>query len=219
LSKSKKDIPLVIPNLSGAHIFQPMPGYTLADYFLFFNKKMPIKLIQNAEMPLGAKTRTVATVSSLRASTSQEFKEALKKSQIIKHYYFSPGLMIYKIVDARDDFAKSLVQNTEKEILIRDKEFDPEKIHTVKFLLCTDNTSGNLELSFSFNNDFGIERGTGKIRVDDYTPYILKDNKRLYYIETDLLQIYSYSLSEKISGLTLHIPKLKNSSVNETYFK
>lgn len=219
LSKNKKDTPLVIPNLSGAHIFQPMPGYTLADYFLFFNKKMPIKLIQNAEMPPDAKTRTVATVSSLRESTSQEFKEALKKSRTISQYYFSSVLMTYKISDAGNDFAKSLVQNTEKEILIQDKEFDPEKIHTVKFLLCTDNASGNLELSFSFNNDFGTEKGAGKIRVDDYTHYILKDNKRLYYIETDLLQLYPYSLSERISNLTLYVPKVKKSFVNKIYFK
>ncbi|MEK7180173.1 MAG: hypothetical protein AAB706_01745 [Patescibacteria group bacterium] len=216
---SKQGAPLLIPNLSGENIFEPMPGFSLANYLVFFNKKMPIQLIQNSEMAQDSKTHIVTTVSSLRASTSKEFKEALKKSLVIRSYYNSLSLMRYETVVVQDTSTQSITLNENKEIVIQKKEFDPEKKNTLGFSLYTDDTKGNLVLSLSFKNDFGIEEKLGKIRVDDYTPYIVKDGKRLYHIETNLLQLYTYSLSEKISNLTLYIPETKKTFVEEVYFR
>lgn len=218
LSKEKNDIPLMIPNLSGKQIFeQTMAGFTLSYYVLFFNNHTPIRLIQNTAMPPDNRTRTVTTVPSLRASTSPEFIEALKMPGAIRSYYLSPTSISYEI--STSSSRTPLLQNTKKEIHIREKEFDPEKMHIVKFTILTDNTSGNMELSFSFKNDFGVEGAVGKIRVDDFTPHEIKNGKRLYRIETDLLQLYAYALSKNISRLTISVPNAKNASVSDVYFK
>ena len=216
---SKGDFPLVMPNLSGSHIFEPMPGFALADYLLFFDNKSPIKLIRNSYMPPDLKTRSVATVKSLRLETSSKFKEALKKSPIIKSYYASPSLMTYEASNSSSRYANPAVPGANGKNVIRQGEFDPEKINIIWFSLYTDDIPGNLELFFSFKNDFGVEGPMGRIRVDDYTPLVSRDGRRLYYIETNLLQLYTFSLSEKISDLTLHIPKTKNASLEKVYFR
>lgn len=211
ISKKKNDGLLMVPNLNGGHIFeQTLAGFTLSYYVLFFNRHMPVRLIQNAEMPQD-KTHGVIGVSSLRASTSPEFINALKEHQDIRSYYLSPGLMSYNFITGSSTVP--LVPNTKKEILIQEKAFDPEKIHTVDFTLVTDTIPGNVELAFSFKNDFGIEGPAGKIRVDDFTPYETKDGKRIYHIKTDLLQLYAYALSEKISNLALSVPDAKHAQV------
>lgn len=217
VSSDKKDGPLVVPNLSGGHIFeQTMSGFTLSYYALFFDRHMPIQFIQSIDMPQDNRTHTVTLVSSLRASTSPEFKEVLKKSEIIRSYYFSPRLMSYEFVAGSS--TESPLRNTKKAV-IQKKEFDPEKLYTVGFTLTTDNTPGNLELFFAFKNDFEWEGTAGKIRIDDFTPYEIKDGKRVYRIETNLLQLYAYALSEKVSYLTLLIPDAKNASIDKVYFK
>jgi hypothetical protein len=213
VSNDKKDGPLVAPNLSGGHIFeQTMAGFTLSYYVLFFNRNMPLQLIQSPEMPGDNKTRIVTTVSSLRASTSPEFIEALKKSETIRSYYFSPAIMSYKL--AAGSSPAVLLPNTQKEISLQKNEFDPEKLHTVGFTLFTDDTPGNVELSFSFKNDFGWEGASGKIRVDDFTPHEIKDRKRIYRIETNLLQLYVFALSKKVSHLVLSVPETKGAQVS-----
>ncbi len=178
-----------------------------------------MQLIQNTGMNPDFKTHIVTTVLSLRASTSPEFKEALKESLVIRSYYATSSLMFYKTTDTEDKSTKSITLNGDREIMIKKEEFDPEKMYTVGFSLYTNDTSGNLILAFLFKNDFGIKEELGKIRVDDYTPYVLKDGKRLYHIETNLLQLYTYSLSEKISNLILYVPETKGAFVNEVYFK
>jgi hypothetical protein len=218
VSKEKKDGPLIIPNLNGGHIFeQTLAGFTLSYYVLFFNRHMPVELIQSPEMSQDNRTHTVTSVSNLRASTSPEFIEALKKSEIIRSYYFSPATMSYKFTAGSSSAV--LLLNTKKEVLIQEKGLDPEKIHTVNFVLITDNTPGNLELAFSFKNDFMWEGATGKIRVDDFTPYEIKDGKRVYRIETDLLQLYAYALSDKVSNLTLSVPETKNAFISDVTLK
>lgn len=216
----KKNAPLVIPNLSGGHIFQPMPGLMLSHYLLFFNTKTPITLIQNSEMPPdNTWNHLVTDVSSIRSETSPEFKDALKKLSAIRSYYASPSLMIYNASHTPDDSMKSVILNKNKEVIIKQKEFDPEKMNAVGFSLSTDNAPGNLELSFSFKNDFNADGAAGKIRIDDYTPYLLKDGKRFYTIESNLLQLYTFSLSEKISNLTLFVPEIRGASVSSIYFR
>ena len=98
-------------------------------------------------------------------------------------------------------------------------EFDPEKLNTVGFSLYTDNTPGNVYISFSFKNDFEVGGKMGEIRIDDFTPYKLENGKRAYQIETNLLQIYTYALSKKVSNLTINIPEEKNSFVSNIYLK
>lgn len=215
----KKNAPLIIPNLSGGHIFQPMPGLMLSHYLLFFDTKTPISLIKNSSIPVDTWNHFVADVLSLRSETSQEFKETLKKPSAIRSYYASPSLMTYKNISPRDNPAEPTTPSGKKEIIIQREKFNPEKIHVLGFLLFTDNIPGNLELSFSFNNDFGIDGVMGKIRIDDYTPYVLKDGRRVYAIESDLLQLYTFSLSEKISDLTLSVPETKSASVHGIYFR
>lgn len=217
---SRNNVPLTIPNLTGTHIFeQTMSGFTLADYILFFNKKMPILLVQNNKMPQDVKTHTVQTVSSIRSATSKEFIEALKTSPIIRSYYVSPGLMSYKIVSA-DNFAHTETSKQKKQgdVTVRQAAFDPEKMSTVGLTLFTDDISGNLEISFSFDSNFGIIDNIGKIRIDDYTPHIKKGGKRIYHIEADLLQIYTFALSEKVSNLYLHVPETKSACVSNFLF-
>lgn len=215
----KKNAPLVIPNLSGGHIFQPMPGLMLSHFLLFFNTKAPITLIKNSQIPVDTWNHFIGDVSSLRSETSQEFKEALKKPSAIRSYYASPSLMTYKNSDSPGNPTQSAIPNGEKEVIIQHEKFDPEKIHVLGFSLSTDNTPGNLELSFSFKNDFNVDGAAGKIRIDDYTPYLLKDGRRVYAIESDLLQLYTFSLSEKISDLTLSVPETKSAFVHGIYFR
>ncbi|MCK5059899.1 MAG: hypothetical protein KAR00_02005 [Candidatus Pacebacteria bacterium] len=216
---SEKNNDLTIPNLTGAHIFQGMPGYTLADYLLFFDKKMPMRLVQNIYMPPDVKTHIVDTVENLRTSTSQEFKDTLKKTGIISSYYTSSVWMRYKNIEGENTGAKTIPLGENRNILIKKNEFDPEKSNTVGLSFYTDDIPGNLEFYFSFKNDFGLDGKAGAIRIDDFTPYIIENEKRLYHIETNMLQIYAYALSDKVSELFLYVPKEKNPVITNIHFK
>ena len=219
LEQLSREGALVIPNLTGAHIFQGMPGYTLADYLLFFNKKMPVQLVQNVYMPPDVKTHIVETVESIRTSTSQEFKDALKKSSVIQSYYTSSVRMSYENIESGGKAAKTIPLGETREILIQQSEFDPEQSNLVLFSFYTDDIPGNLEFSFSFKNDFGVDGEAGKIRVDDYTPYTIENGKRLYHIEVNMLQVYVYALSNKVSEFSLYVPKEKNPSIIDVNLK
>ncbi|MBI2120770.1 MAG: hypothetical protein HYT94_04070 [Parcubacteria group bacterium] len=217
VSKEKKDGFIAIPNLSGGHIFQEtLAGFTLSYYILFFNRHMPLELVQTGAMPPDNRTHTVKTVPSLRTATSPEFKEALKKPGAIRSYYLSPSLMSYKILS--DTPSEQLTSNQYGEIRIQEEAIDPEKKHILQFTLITDNIPGNLELSISYKNDFGWEGTAGKIRVDDFTPHEVENDKRVYRIETNLLQLYSYALSQNVSNLTLSIPETKNAFAGNLNF-
>ena len=219
LKTYEKNSTLLIPNLLGGHIFQTMSGISLADYVTFFNPKMPIRFIRNNAIPSDPASNITVIVPSLRASTSPEFKDALMEQGVIRSYYISPALMSYSTIDKT---ASSIVQLTTKgngDVLIQRVGFDPEKKHVVGLTLSTDDTPGNLELSFFFKNDFNADGTMGNIRIDDYTFYKVEDDRRIYAIETDLLQIYAYALSDKISDLTLYIPETKNPLLIETYFR
>lgn len=219
LETMSKNNPLSVPNLTGGHIFQEsLAGFTLADYILFFNKKMPVELIQNRAMPPDVKTHTVASVESLRSAVSGDFKDRLAQAGAIRAYYASPALLDYEtgVVGAG---AGAPVQNKTGNVIVESGTFDPEKKHLLEFSLITDNAPGNLEILLSFKNDFGVSETAGKIRVDDYTPYTPEDGRRMYRVKTDLLQIYAYALSEKVSDLTLNIPSTKNTMVNEIYLR
>jgi hypothetical protein len=207
LSKTKKDGPLTIPNLGGSRLFvQTMGGFPLSYYVLFFNRQTSLQLIQSPEMGGADITGIVTPVSNLRASTSPEFIEALKKSEIFRKYFFSPSS-----IDAiAPPFFSSV---TEKETLIREKAFSPEKLNTVDFTLYTDNTEGNLSLRFFFKNDFDANFALVKIKIDEYTPYEIENGKRKYHVNINLLGTYAFALSEKISHLTLSVPDTKNAYV------
>ena len=218
ISKEKKDGNLVVPNLSGVRIFEKtMAGFPLSYYVLFFNRKTPMTLVQSPEIQQDGYTKTVVSVSNLRASTSPEFVTALKKSEVLRQYYFSSAIMSRKIIT--ENSSSTIISNKEKEILFRRKEIDPKLAHTAGFILSTDDIEGNLELSFTFKNDFDWKEPAGKIKIDDFTPYEIKNGKRIYRVETDLLQLYSYALSEKISNLILFVPNTKNASVSGIVFK
>ena len=212
---SSKDASLTIPNLAGAHILEAMPGLTLADYLIFFTPRTPVTVIQNAEIPPpDVRNHTVTMVKSLRESTSQSFKEALGQPGALRSYYTASSLMTYSIATSSPAHTTTF-QKEEGDILIRRNMVDPEKAHLVIFSFSTDNVPGNLEITFSFKNDFDVTGAASKIRVDDYTPFFLEDGRRVYRMETDLLQVYAYALSEKVSNLRLHIPKTKNASFIE----
>lgn len=224
---SRENPPITIPNLSGAEIFQPMPGFTLSFYMLFFNRQSPIKLVQNVYMPPDNRTHTVTTVTSLRASTSPQFINALKDETAIRKYFLFPGLMSYKTIDdpgdpskyASSSSAMTALKTNDKDITIMNGRIDPEKHHSVYLHITTDNVPGNLEFSFTFKNDFDLNGTAGKIRVDDYTPYILIDGRRSYNIETNLLQLFAYALSNSTSNVVIHAPTTKNASVSEAYLR
>ena len=210
---------ITIPNLAGGHIYQAMSGYTLADYLLFFNKKTDMKIIQNIHMPPDFKTGIVKTAQSLRTETSPEFKESLKKEGGIRSYYSSPAWMIFKAQKIADESIAALSVDTSKKTIIKKESFDPEKMNAVVLNFYTDDTPGTMYLYFSFRNDFGLDGDLGEIRIDDYTPYIVKNGKRVYSIETNMLQVYAYSLSEKISDFYLNVPESKNVRLNTVYLK
>lgn len=215
----KNNPSLIIPNLSGEHILKLMPGFTLADYLLFFSNKMPAQLIQNAQMPPYAKADIVETVSSIRASTSLAFKEALRTSPMIKKYYSSPILLRVKTLKQKNILSYPVTIDENREIVVRNDTFDPEKFHTLGFSLHTDNSNGNLELLLIFNHEFSGPKETQRIRIDDFTHHSLENNTRVYHIEINLLQIHTYSLSDTISNLVLYIPEIKNAVVKDLYFK
>jgi predicted ribosome quality control (RQC) complex YloA/Tae2 family protein len=48
---------------------------------------------------------------------------------------------------------------------------------------------------------------------------VKKNNKRIYQIETDLLQLYTYSLSQTVSNLILSVPETKKITVTEIHFE
>ncbi len=216
---SDQKAPLTIPNLAGTSILESMPGLTLSDYLLFFNTKTPLHVIQNAEMPPpDGRNHTVAMVSSLRESTSPAFKQALGEPSAIRSYYASSSLMTYRTATSSETGGTSLQKGT-GDILIHRNAFDPEKMHTVGFSFSTDDAPGNLEITLSFKNDLNTTGDAGKIRIDDYTPFTLQGGRRIYRIETDLLQLYVFALSEKVSDLMLHIPKTKNALLGGAYLK
>ncbi len=204
---------LIIPNLSGEYIFQPMPGFSLAHYLIFFDNQIPIRLVKNQYMPTDSRTKIVETVQSLRSITSQAFKDAMKNDGAVRDYYGKASLMRYQTLDASDVQIKSPIRS--ENFTLESYPVDPEKKHVVELSFYTNDVAGNLELSFSFKNDFGIEGKNGKIRIDDYTSYDVREGKRLYRIQTDLLQVYAYSLSERISDLVLSVPQSKNMALVE----
>ena len=219
LKKLSENASVVIPNLSGAHIFQGMSGYTLADYLLFFNKKIPIKLIQNVYMPPDVKTHIVETTESLRASTSPQFKQTLKHTDPMRSNYTSSSWMSYKNVENEKIVIQTIPFGEDRTILIKKGAFDPETLNMVDISFYTDDISGNLEFTFSFQNDFGVDGPMGAIRIDDFTPYTLDNGKRVYHIKTNILQVYTYALSDKISDFSLHVPKEKNPVIENIYLK
>lgn len=216
---TKKSGPLTIPNLSGANIFEGMQGYTLADYVLFFNRKTPLNLVRNAEMQPDVKTHTVKTVDSLRADTSKEFVNELKKPGAIRAYYAFPSLMRYKNINGITESSTLETAIGSGEIVVEKSGFDPGKKSTVSFSLYTDDTPGNLELFFTFTNDFDATEKAGRIRIDDYTPRTTEGGRRAYHVETNLLQLYTFSLSKTISNLTLYVPETKNAFVKGVVFR
>lgn len=216
MGKEKKGGPLTVPNLDGGHIFeQTMAGFSLSHYILFFNRPTPLRLIRTEHMPQDRNT-VVTTVQSLRASTSPEFKEALRTPGAVRNYYLSPRLISYATIISS---TTPISQNTDKEIVLQEKVIDPEQTHMLALLLTTDDIEGNVELLISFKNDFSWETAAGKIRVDDFTPHEAKDGKRIYRIQADLLQLYAYALSENVSRITISVPETKNASVSDVILK
>jgi|GEM_PF-6782801 len=210
LSKIKGNGPLTVPNLSGDHIFvQTMAGFHLQFFTLFWNRKTPLVLIQSPEIPQENITHIVTSVPSLRASTSPEFLNALKTSKTLQKYYFSLPV-------ARSSGAQ---YPQEKQIIVREKEIDPEKMHAISFTLTTDDAPGNVEILISFKNDFGWNVPSGRVGVDDFTPFEIKNGKRVYRSNVELLQLYSYALSEKVSDIVLSVPDAKNATVSDIEFK
>ncbi|MEK7607803.1 MAG: hypothetical protein AAB484_02710 [Patescibacteria group bacterium] len=212
---SKTNLELRVPNLSGSHILQKMPGLTLANYVIFFDMKAPLTLIQNTAQPPESGTSIVKKVKSLRTSTSPEFKQVLMEQSAVRSYYMDPGIMLYETLPLSDTETNNLNLNQKREIVIKQSQFDPEKLHTVVFTLITDNVPGNIKLAFYFKNDFDMRDVVGNIRVDDYTSYKTLGDKRVYRIRTDLLQLFSFALSEKISDLIISVPNLKNAAISE----
>lgn len=212
-SAATSDSPLLIPNLTGSHIYQTGSGLTLANYLIFFNEKAPLTLIQNKAMSPDSGTHSVLTVKDIAASTSPVFIKALKSSEVLRDYYGSAGWMIYTIASATA--TPELTFNTPKTGLVnvRSLEFAPGDFHRMGLWIYTDNVAGNVEIPVSFNNDFNLATPTGTIRIDDYTPYTIIDSKRVYHIETDLLQLIPFALSNSVSDLAVHIPEVKNAVI------
>lgn len=211
LAPSEKNLPLVVPNLLGGHIFQKMSGISLADYVVFFDPHLPIQLIRNEAISADVASNIAVLVSSLRSSTSPEFKAALATpGTAIRSYYASPSWMT-----ATPDISSVSYSeiSTRGDRIIRGATFDPEKFHMLDFFVAIEDVPGNLEFGISFKNDFGIPGEIGTIRIDDYTPYIIKDTKRIYHLQTDLLQLIPFALSKEISNVILSVPSAKNAAI------
>ena len=219
LSKDKSST-LSIPNLDGQYIYQPAQGYSLADYLPFFNNKIPLQLVRNSAMNQYQKYHEVPEVISLRDATSLSFIETLKTSSILKSYYASRVMMKYSTNTMQNDGKQYLVASYSGTTTIISKNpIDPEKRHIVSIDFLTDNTPGNAEIYFSFENDFGVSGVMGQIKIDDYSPYILVNSKRNYNITADMLQLYTYSLSKKVENIVLWSSPKKNMHINKVYFE
>jgi hypothetical protein len=175
-------------------------------------------LIQNDEMPQELRTKTVNSVASLRNATSDEFKMALMNSDVIRSYYAIPNNLSYKTIEIGDLSPKNRLAQT-GEITILNMSFDPEKNRTLNITISTGNTSGNLEIPISFKNDFTEKTILGNLRIDDYTQFTVVNNRRIYNIEVNLLQIYTYALSKKVSNLSIMIPTTKDALLENLSFK
>ncbi|MBI3442697.1 MAG: hypothetical protein HY007_02935 [Candidatus Sungbacteria bacterium] len=222
---------LRVPNLSGSYIYEPQAGISLTDYVQFFNAPIPIAFLQNGAMPPHVKTHTVTTVPSLRAATSREFKDALKTSARLQQYYTAPTLVGYQAeLISRDSapaphspqdriMARRGGDAAHASILIDSRaSFDPEKFHRLSLELVTDDIPGNIELPLAFTNDF-VKKSAARVRIDDFTPYVLAENKRRYALTADLLQIYIYALSERVGNLMLEFPPRKNIKLTSMSFE
>jgi hypothetical protein len=216
LEKIHGDLPLAIPNLAGNFIYREIAA-SLADYVLFFNVRSHIKLLENSAMRPDTKTKTVTRVQSLRAATDKAFIEALKKSETLRSYYFYPVRMSHETYSNGATSTKSFTQAPviskyagHDFITLQSFVVDPEENHIVTIEFETTDIPGNLELSFYFNNDFGVTDRAGYIKVDDSIGYIRDNGKRYYHLTTDLLQLYSYSLSTTVSNIRLLVPEKKD---------
>jgi hypothetical protein len=215
---SARDPSLTIPDLSASHIDPAMLDFYLSNAILFAKPRLQrIHLIQNTAMPPDVESRIVKTVESIRTDTSPVFIDALKEPGAIRSYYTSPALIAYTNLP----LATSSTPHTQKSdaVIIRKGAFDPEQLHTLEFTLSTADIAGNVEISVMFTNDIDVTGATARIRIDDYTPFTRVEGKRKYHIETDLLQIYPYALSQKVSDLTLHLPEAKSPTITEVTLK
>jgi len=204
LAVQKKDGALTVPNLSGDHLFQQtMAGYDLAYYMEFFQRSSRIQVVQKGGTVPSYHSNILFSVPNVQASTSPEFLSALVTSKSLQSYYFSPS-----------SAEPSAIPDIGKTVPIREKTFDPKKLHFVSFTLVTDDTPGNVLISFTFKNDFNVDYPTEQIKVTDYDSYEKENGKRIYHFETDMQRSYAFSLSQEISHLELIVPKTKNATVS-----
>lgn len=215
---STRDSSLTIPDLSASHIDPAMLDFYLSNAILFAEPRLQrIHLIQNTAMPQDVESRIVETVRSIRAETSPVFIDALKEPGAIRAYYTSPALIAYTNLPLATSSIPTAPMSGA--VVVRKGAFDPEQLHTLELTLSTDDIAGNTELSIMFANDLAVTSPTARIRIDDYTPFTRVDGKRVYHIETDLLQIYPYALSQKVSDLTITLPEAKNPTVGAVSLK
>jgi hypothetical protein len=205
---------LVIPNLSGNSIYPAMAGFTLAHYFLFFDSPASLALVRNDAMPPNPGVGIVETVPSLRAAVTPGFRAMMKTDPVVHAYYASTTLMHYTasvpaVAEAYSAREQNAALGDEGRAYVRFGSFDPENLHKVTFSLSTLDIPGNVELMFSFKNDFNAGDRIGKLKIDDYAPYTVRDGRRIYQIETDMLQLYAYSLSNRVSDLLLSVTPVK----------
>jgi hypothetical protein len=211
---------LTVPTLDGPFLASHCPGlfdYNLATYLPFFSPANPaVTLVRNAQMHPWTGPGTV-TVSSLRAAVSGEFMNLIRHNAGVRSYYFSriplrsmarpdPHLMPRTHVASEpagpltgqsEGFAQ-FTEDGRRLYWVRRTAFDPESAPVLRISLegLPPAGPGEVAVRLEFTTDIADATGGGTItlpaRPDDV-------------IETDLRQLYAFSLSRQVRDVRLMV--------------
>ncbi|SHN82323.1 hypothetical protein [Bradyrhizobium erythrophlei] len=227
--------PLRIPTLDGAFIFPDhrlLAFYNLVSYRPFFKSfDTRLTLLRNAAMQQrGLDDATL--VSSLRQATDPEFLQAMTKDERLRALYFggvelepSPNLLSggepLSLVESRleqadvihrDVHSISFATRGGATLMLRKDEWDPEQDHVLSMHVDaspdTPRPDGKAVLIVSFE---------GRLPIS-YEPNSLSWAPDVHELSVDLLQLYSYSLNDRVSNLILRFPRAGRYSVSNIRF-
>ena len=214
---------LRIPSLDGKYIFSAYPKlwkYNLSHYIDFIVPEGKRVILCKNKAMQGWVAKDVVTVSSLRSNTDSEFIKLLATNSYAQHLYLSPVELSANIVTdttAKLDSSRlinlentttlshqpngsiSLNSNGAAELIIDKGDWDPEERHILVLNVGhygTTNTD-NVKLEVHF---------TGDLKIPYSKNYIVIPSGKQSTLSIDLLQIYSYSLNQRVGSLRIAFP-------------
>lgn len=211
---------LLLPTLNGAYIARLHPSlftYNLDRYLPFFAQDLDsVTWIRNDAMQQSFSSQII-TVPSLRAATEAETIRRLASDPHLRAYYLGEVALGARATEeprpSHDPekqgplpAAPRWIDTPEqREWYVSLENWDPETAHVVRFQMepRTTQTSPVIRASVSFRSEtFGMRwEGWLDLPVDNGI------------LDADLLQVYAFALSERVSDLSIAVPSAQREAI------